>query len=319
MLGGLWQERNLVAGGALACAVVVLLLSLLLLPRFYRSSATILPDLEKNKLAGLNQLQGLASLAGLATGTTDLSRLYPAIATSDAVLHNVILQKYRTASFADSVDLIQVFKLDEGTPEKNLDEALKEMRGVLGVANDPKTSIVSLWVEMREPQLAADVLNAVIAQVDAFMRLKRTTSASEQARWIGERLTQVEPELRQAEEALKDFREKNRRVGDSPELLLRQERLIREVTIKSTITVELKKQLELAKIEEIRNVPIVSVLDAGTAPVKKFRPHYGINTMVAFGAALLILGAYVLRGRELIGQARQLVQEILSHRSGGHQ
>ena len=268
MLATLWDERRLILGGSLLAAVAVLLVSLLF-PRYYRSSATILPELDKNKFAGLAQLQGLANLAGLSAGTTDLSRLYPAIATSDAVLRSVILQRYRTVAFTDSVDLIRYFALDEESDEKNMYEALKSVRNLLGVANDTKTNIVTLWVEMREPQLAADVLNAAIRQVDAFMRLKRTTSASEQARWIGDRLAQVEPELRQSEEALRDFREKNRRVSDSPDLLLRQERLIREVTIRSTIAVELKKQLELAKIEEIRNVPIVNVLDAGSPPFER--------------------------------------------------
>jgi uncharacterized protein involved in exopolysaccharide biosynthesis len=314
MLEALWAERRLILGGSLLAAVVVLLVSLLF-PRFYRSSATILPELDKNKFAGMAQLQGLANLAGLTSGSTDLSRLYPAIATSDAVLRSVILQRYRTAAFADSVDLIRYFGLDEGSDERNMYEALKSVRNLLGVSNDTKTSIVTLWVEMREPQLAADVLNAVIRQVDAFMRLKRTTSASEQARWIGERLAQVEPELRQAEEALRDFREKNRRVSDSPDLLLRQERFIREVTIRSTIAVELKKQLELAKIEEIRNVPIVNVLDAGIAPVRKERPHYGINTMVAFAVGLVLLGVYVVRGRHYLRQAQGLWRSIVGHRS----
>jgi uncharacterized protein involved in exopolysaccharide biosynthesis len=317
ILAALWHDRRLIVGGSLLAAVAVLLVSLLF-PRYYRSTATILPELDKNKYAGMAQLQGLASLAGLSAGTTDLSRLYPAIASSDAVLRSVILQRYRTAAFADSVDLIRYFALDEGSEEKNLDEALKGVRNLLGVSIDTKTSIVTLWVEMREPQLAADVLNAIIRQVDAFMRLKRTTSASEQARWIGERLTQVEPELKQAEEALKDFREKNRRVMDSPELLLRQERLIREVTIRSTIAVELKKQLELAKIEEIRNIPIVNVLDAGFAPVRKERPHYGINTILAFTAALLVLGVYVLRGRQFARQAQALWRIIVGHQSGEH-
>jgi uncharacterized protein involved in exopolysaccharide biosynthesis len=316
ILATLWGARRLFLGGSFLVAVLVLLVSLLLLPRYYRSTATILPELDKNKFASMGQLQGLANLAGLTTGTTDLSRLYPAIAGSDAVLRSVILRRYRTSSTSDSVDLIRYFKLDEGSAEKDLHEALKTLRDLMGVSNDAKTNIVSLWVEMREPQLAADVLNSVIGHVDAFMRLKRTTSASEQAKWIGERLSQVEPELKAAEEALKDFREKNRRVSDSPELLLRQERLIREITVKSTITVELKKQWELARIEEIRNVPIVNVLDAGIAPVKKERPHYGINTIVALLTAMVLLGAYVLRGREYVEKMWSLWRSVVSYRSG---
>ena len=112
------------------------------------------------------------------------------------------------------------------------------------------------------------------------------------AEWIGKRLSEVETELHAAEDTLKEFRERNRRVIDSPELLLQQARLERGVTLKSTIFLELKKQYELAKIEEIKKVSIVSVLDHGRVPVKKERPRRARNSAIAFLVTLLSLSLY---------------------------
>ena len=55
-------------------------------------------------------------------------------------------------------------------------------------AYDTKTSTVVVTLEMEEQQLAADVLNAIVGEVDRFMRLKRINTATEQVRWISTRL-----------------------------------------------------------------------------------------------------------------------------------
>jgi uncharacterized protein involved in exopolysaccharide biosynthesis len=180
-------------------------------------------------------------------------------------------------------------ELDEESPEKNLDLAFKIMREQMNVVFDSKTNVVTATAEMREPRLASDVLNSALDELDRFLREKKTTSATEQRKWIESRLIQVNAELRYAEEALKNFREKNRRVTDSPELMLKQERLLRDVEIKNTIDMELVKQAEIAKIEEIKQISTINILDEGRAPVKKERPRRATNAAIAF--LLTLVGA----------------------------
>jgi uncharacterized protein involved in exopolysaccharide biosynthesis len=304
-----WRNRRIV----LLVSVVVALVTLgvnFLLPVYYKASAIILPDTDKNKIGLSNQLAGLASLAGVSVGGGDIAKLYPVIITSDTVLLAVIERKYRTQRFGDSVDLVRYLDPGEKTREKNLDKALKELKGLLTVGFDNKTSVVNISLEMREPQLAADVLNAIIGELDLLLQEKKNSSASEQRRWIEDRLVQVEKELREAEEALKDFRERNRRVTDSPDLLLKQERLMREVQVKGTIDVELRKQAEIAKIEEIKQVTTINVLDEGRPPVKKERPKRATNTAIAFVLALCCVGGYYAT-REVYGERiRSLLDEL---------
>ena len=78
----------------------------------------------------------------------------------------------------------------------------------------------------------------------------------------------MKQDLTKSENSLKEFREKNRQVL-SPNLLLEQERLIRDVQINSTIYTELRKQFELVKIEEVKNIPVINVMDPARAPGKK--------------------------------------------------
>jgi tyrosine-protein kinase Etk/Wzc len=284
-----WRQRKTILIVALGLAVVTAIVNFVVLDLTYKASASLLPETEKSKLGMMSQFSGLAQLAGVSVPGSDVARLYPIILSSETVLLPVIETKYKSAKYSDSVDLVRYFDLTKKTREENLDLALRELRGRMTTSFDAKTSSVVVTAEMEEPQLAADVLNGVIQQLDLFMRQKRITTASEQGKWISTRLSEVEKELRNAEDALKVFRERNRRVSDSPELLLMQERLLREIKVKSTVYEELKKQFELAKIEEIKNTTIVNVLDPARAPVKKEHPKRATNTAIAFVLGLVVM------------------------------
>jgi len=286
-----WRERRRVFVIALVVGLSTLGINFLL-PQYFKATAIILPDTDKSKMGLSGQLAGLASLAGVNVGGGDNAKLYPVILTSDTLLLAVIQHKYQTQKFKDSVDLVTYFDFGEASREKDIEKSLKEMRDLLGVSYDTKTSVVSASLEMREPQLAADVLNETLAQLDRLLREKKNSNATEQRKWIEERLVQVDKELREAEEGLKEFRERNRRITDSPDLLLQQDRLMREVTVKGTINVELRKQAEIAKIEEIKQVTTINVLDEGRPPVKKERPKRGTNSAIAFVLTLLGVGSY---------------------------
>jgi uncharacterized protein involved in exopolysaccharide biosynthesis len=286
----IWAERRRVVIISFIVALLTLGINFLL-PKYYKANATIIPETDKNKLSSMGSLAGLASLAGVNVPSGDISRLYPVILTSESVLTAVIERRYATTRFQDSVNLIQYMELDEGSDAKNLDAALRTLKDLLVVNIDAKTSVVTASVEMREPRLAADVLNASLVELDLFLREKKSTSATEQRKWIESRLVQVNLELRTAEDALKTFREKNHQVS-SPQLLLEQERLAREVQVKASIDLELRKQAEIAKIDEIKQIATINVLDEGREPVKKERPKRATNAVIVFLLTLVATSGY---------------------------
>lgn len=270
-------------GSATVLAIVVSLV----LPEYFKSTAIILPETDKSKLGALGGLSDLASLAGVGPGEVSLVKLYPTIIKSESVLKNVLYARYHSQKFKDSVNLIQFWEIEAKTPALVYETALKSLREQLEISMDTKTSVVSVSIETQEPQLSADIVNKVTSELDRFIRTKRTTNASEQRKWIEARLAQVEVDLEKSENTLKEFREKNRRVSDSPQLLLEQERLIREVQINATLYTELKKQYEIVKIEEIKNIPIINVMDAGRAAAGKERPKRRMIVVSSFLVSFL--------------------------------
>ena len=288
----MWRSRRLILYVVGIATVLAIIISLVL-PKTYKSTATILPETEKSKMSALGGLTDLASLAGVNVGEGSLAKLYPTIIRSEWVLRNVLLAQYHSESFKDSVTLIQFWEFQEKTPELTFEKALKSLQAQLEVATEARTNVVTIAIETTEPQMSADIVNRVAFELDRFIRTKRTTNASEQRKWIEARLDEVKADLQKSENTLRDFREKNRRVTDSPQLLLEQERLIREVQINSTLYAELKKQYELVKIEEIKNIPIINVMDAGRPAALKSAPLRGRIVIITFLLSLAAAMGYV--------------------------
>ena len=281
-----WGSRKLI-GIITASATAAAIIISLLLPPYFESTLVILPEVSQSKLAALGGLSDLASLAGVNVGgEATATKLYPTIVKSEAVLKNVIYKKYLTKSFPDSANLIQIWDIHEEKPLLAYETTLKVLREELDVSLETKTNVLTISLLTKEPQLSADILNAIAHELDVFMRTQTTTNASEQRKWIEGRLQEVKVDLENSENALKDFRENNRRVTDSPQLLMEQERFIREVQINATLFTELKKQYEIAKIEEIKNIPIVNVMDAGRPAAKKEKPKRAIIVVFSFVLSL---------------------------------
>ena len=112
----------------------------------------------------------------------------------------------------------------------------------------------------------------------------------------------MKQDLTKAENTLKEFREKNRQVL-SPQLLLEQERLIRDVQINATIYIELRKQFELVKIEEVKNIPVINVMDAARAPAKKDKPKRAIIVLSVFFLSFLSIIGYLIVNHQYGHQA----------------
>lgn len=316
VLGILWVNRVRILVFSVGVAIVTLGINLLL-PDYYRSTAVLLPETEKAKLSALSQFTNIAALAGVSIPGSEIARLYPAILTSETVLRSIIEKRYHTAKAPEPIDLIQYFDLNEPTPSENMEAALRRFREVLSAGYDAKTSLVTVSLTLGEPQLTSDVLNNLVSSLDAFMRLKRVTTASEQVKWIEVRLKQVGQDLTSSEDSLEAFRAKNRRVTDSPKLLLEQERLLRNVQVNSTVYVELKKQLELAKLEEIKNLSIVNILDPARPPALKDGPKRKTNTAISFVLALFVSSAFFIAVEKYREQIISLRTKLRNVRNEG--
>ena len=99
--------------------------------------------------------------------------------------------------------------------------------------------------------------------------------------FISDRLAIVKNELESSELQLKDFKERNRGYEDSPELFMVFSQFFREVEAKKEVYLTLQQQLELSRIEEVKQSPILHILDHAVPPTRKSSPKRGIFLLIS--------------------------------------
>lgn len=295
----LWGSRKNLVIFNVAILVLALAYLLFLTKPYYNSTITILPDYG-GKETSLGQLSSLASLAGVSVGSGAPTEIYQNLITSESVLSPVIYSKYKTEKFSDSVNLIQYFKIK---PNASLPADLQKRQMFLTAYNsltkgrvntdvDRMTKILTITSNMPEAQLSADVVNKIAESLDNYIRTKRKSYASEQREYIEKRLGQVKDSLTIAENMLKNFREQNRMVLQSPDLMLEQARLSRNVEIVNAVYIELAKQLEIAKIDEVKDTPVVNIKELAKDPIIKAGPKRFNTLIIIMFLSVLFSAAY---------------------------
>jgi uncharacterized protein involved in exopolysaccharide biosynthesis len=303
-----WDRRKRIVQFVSATTLIAFGLTFLQ-PEMYRAETTLLPDVAQSKSSVLGGLADIAAAAGVSTSEGKITKLYPTILSSETILRTALTSPYVLRSRPDSIDLYELWGLDKSNPERAFERALQLLRARLDANVDFRTDVVSVTVVMEYPDLAAQILNRLVEAMDRFLRESRRTNASEQRTWIGTRLKEVKGDLEKSENTLKEFREKNRRIADSPQLLLEQDRLLRQVEINSSVFIELTKQYEIAKIEELRNIPLVNVLDMARPPVVKDRPKRVQTTVVAFLVSTFVAIFAVVVWKQFGSQIKQLIPQ----------
>jgi uncharacterized protein involved in exopolysaccharide biosynthesis len=286
-----------------AVLLVVLFYLIFLLKPQYRSSIDLLPD-SKSPSSLLGNLSGIASLAGINIGSGgNKTILYENIIYSESILTPAILADYKSKNFAKPVDLTQYFQIQSKkdlSPED--DKRYKLLKTiefltkyqVVSTSFDKKTEILTLDVITDEPAISASLANNIILALDNYLKTKSKTEASEERTYLEIRNRQIKDSLTIAEDKLRRFREQNRIIEQSPPLLLTQGRLMRDVEILQTVYGEITKQLELAKISEIQDKPVLKVKELAGIPLLKESQNKAGKLIFYMFFSVLISSAYLI-------------------------
>jgi tyrosine-protein kinase Etk/Wzc len=128
--------------------------------------------------------------------------------------------------------------------------------------------------------VAAGVANRMVELLNEFNLDRRQVQSREQRRFTGERTQQTQEELRAAEAALLRFLQSNREYAGSPLLEYQHSRLQRDVQVKQEIYLTLTKAYEEARIAEVRDIPVLTIIDEAVPPVLRSSPRRKLNTMM---------------------------------------
>jgi uncharacterized protein involved in exopolysaccharide biosynthesis len=276
---------------ALWCALLVSVIVaavVLLLPRHYTSSSAFVPQSRRGSQSGVS---GLAAQLGVMIPGADASQgpaFYVDLATSRNLLGRLVQD---TLPLSDGpTTLVDWYGVGGATDGARREVAIDRLRHDLMATVATKTGVVHVDVTMRSAALAALVNAHLLELLNEFNLHTRQSQAGSERRFTERRMTEVRTDLREAENRLASFLKVNRDYQNAPDLRFQFDRLSREVSIQQQLFVSLAQAFEQAKIDEVRDTPVISVVESPEVPARPDARFLALKICIAFiGAAVLAL------------------------------
>jgi len=280
----------------------------LLLPPRYTATVTFVPEQRApsrggGAAGGGAGLVGLAGQLGIPLGMdpTQSPRFYAEVLTSRELLSRVLLTKFadpRHPAAGDSVPLLAILRVWGGiwgakSAADSLDRGVRKLARRVSARVDIQTYLVYLSVTTRYPDLSAAVATRFIEYLNEFNATKRESQARARRQFVEQRILDGARELHAAEDDLRRFHERNRAWQESPELSAEEGRLHMQVNILQEVYLTLRRDYEQARIEEVNDTPVITVVDPAVSPVRQSRWRE-VLVLLAFvlGGVIGVVGAW---------------------------
>jgi len=276
-----YQDRWRVLGIGLGCGILLFVTSFLVPPSFL-ATTTLIPvgNVEKQSLLG--QLStGLEDLGIQPTSRSNTPAMYPEIVRSRRLLEQALKTPCPSAIDARQRPLIEVL-YGPGRDRRSREKAVKSARRSVSASLDRRTGVLTIEARARRPEVAAYIANTLDTLLQEFTIQAFTTQAGANRIFIEGRLAETEGSLHVAEENLRNFRERNLRIGNSPKLLLEETRYVRLLRAEEEVFVTLRRQYEVAKIQEHKELPVLNVLDSAVPPLSRNSPKRALMGVAGF-------------------------------------
>jgi len=292
-LAARWRVLALSALAVGAVAVAVTFLR----PKLYTATTSFVPEASSaaRRLSGnLGGLAGLAGQFGVSLGGDAIQspRFYTEVIRSRTMRQRLLLATFPDprpdAAAGDSATLAVLLKVRGRDRADSLEKGARRVGGLLEIKADNPTRLLKVSVETRYPTLSAGIANRLVEYLNDFNAETRQSQARERRRFVEGRSIDVERGLRDAEDRLKRFYQTNRSWQQSPETIVEEGRMRRQVDLAKELFISLRREYESARIEEVNDVPVLTVIDSAVAPKRRSSPNRRLA--LAFGLVAGFLG-----------------------------
>ena len=263
----------------------------LLIPSQFESRVLLLPELASPG-ALPSGVATVASQLGISLPTEPgrSAEFYGDLVRSRIVLEEVLRARYRVprspgSSSPDSATLLDILRVRGATQVRRMELGREWLRLATRI-DVTRTGIIFVRVRAFHPELAAAIANEYVTAVNRFNTERRQSQARQRRMFVETRVAAVDGELREAEDNLRTFYERNREWQSSPKLLFEEGRLRRQIDARRDLLLSLRRDLESARIAEANDVPVVTVIEAGVPTATHVAPS---RTYIVVGTAGFVL------------------------------
>ena len=243
--------------------------------------------------SNMKNLKGIASSIGLDIGSQVSASYYiPDIIESRKLRKDVVLRKWSVNNFSDNIDLIEFWGINETKMlsisnilqsflpskdnknifSKQLQTAINKIEDRIHI-DELESGLFKVYVLMEDPDLSSDIANYISKYIEGYIANNLDVQSTKYRIFLENRMKNAKLDLNKIEEELTKFRKNNPIALDTPDLQLKRMRLIRDVEIDQEIYLTIMTQYELAKMNELKEKPVINILDEAFPAIDKTSPN----------------------------------------------
>ncbi len=316
LLVTLAKGKKTIAITVLVFGVLSVVYALLATPQYDTSTKVIYESAEGSGGAG-GQLGALAAMAGMGfgAGSSDISSYLQDILNSSSFLEPILKKEWQIEeNDTTKMTFFEHWKVEPDSTKENwerilLQSSIEGLQKMIAYSVDKKTGIITLTTSAQTPYLSYQLNNYVVDELNRVILTKLNTKSSVNREFIEQNMINAKKELEKSENALKMFKQRNA-ISMSPNLILEEARLMREVEVEQKVYLTLRQQYELAKIDEQKDIPVISVIDEAKIPYLKAKPQKKKIVLMA-GVGGVFVGIFLVFIIDFYRKNKEAVLEII--------
>lgn len=242
--------------------------------------------------AGIASLAGQFGIAVNSGGSVAESpEFYAYLLQSRAILEPIVVDSFQVPELGrEKRALIDIFEVDGSSPRQRLENGIEALADRTRLSIGRETGVLTITVETIWPSLSLAISRRLLEGLNTFNLQTRQIQASEERHFVEGRLKEARQTLRQGEDELQSFYQRNRAFQNSPELVMERERLERSVIAAQQIVTSLEESYEQARIREVRDTPVITVIEepaVSTKPNPRGRVRRAVMGLI-IGSAIAV-------------------------------
>ena len=267
-------------------------------PQTYTARASFIPYVKSMQ----SSIQGLAAQFGVEVPGSDPTQsvyFYADLLRSSDLLGSLLDTRltFQEGGRERSGTLLSYLDPPGATAAAKRAAGLEELRRRTVTSLAERSGIITVQASMSSPALAHATVSRTIALVNEFNSARRRSQAAAERQFAERRVNEVRGEIGAHNQRWLQFLKMNRAYASNFEQSFENERYAREAEVQKGVLAMLLNTYEQAKIDEVRNTPVITIVDHPSMPARP--DSRGLFTRVAVGlVAGLFLGVLLVLWKE---------------------
>ena len=263
----------------------------------YKSYVSIYPSgNDSNFPTSFAGLDGIASTFGFNLSGSEANTFnFPDIVNSRKLKKAIILKKWDSELYTYPINLVKYWHLDSpgflssifssgDSSNEHLQNLAIDHLTTLMTVYEHESGMITISVLMEDPTLAANIVNFISEWIQKYVSEEMSFKATKNREFIEQQLSNAKADLYRSEEELSDFMKTHPLSEEGPEDFTKRARLTRSIEVNTQVYITLRQQFELNKIEELKERPVLNILDTGDIATEKSKP---LRTLIVLAATFI--------------------------------